>query len=299
MSSSIKKKLIYPKESPERSVAKFGDSMKKAMEMATVVAIIVTLAVGVGMGSVVFKSIKEFQKKGEIERCHVSTSIISSGRLQAEKAGRIFSAGYRDPVKLDCPVVSKGVSEPKNVADELRNCWYKTGGKNNRLGFKYRSLLVDASFDYEKDFCIVCGEITPTTVISTDNVGTYLLDRKITSGFGAGKKYIEFLETKWTEGLTGVCIDQNAACYFLNPSVKRRAHFANCKPDGTRRDNNQEPGCMQSFENFETGKKYSVISLSSGFGLDIGGEPTYTHVFITPTDNIQNIKCDEFYYQAE
>ncbi len=268
------------------------------MEMATVVAIIVTLAVGVGMGSVVFKSIKEFQKKGEIERCHVSTSIISSGRLQAEKAGRIVSAVYRDTVKLDCPVILKDVSESIHIANELRSCWYKTGGKNNRLGFKYRSLLMGEA-DYEKDFCIVCGEITPTKIISTSSVGKLLLDRKITKGAGAGKKYIEYLETKWTEGLTGACINQDAACYFLNPPVKRRAHFAYCKPDITRPDIAQEPGCMQSFENFETGKKYSVISLSSGINLDIGGEQTYTHVFITPTDNIQNIKCDEFYYQAE
>lgn len=268
------------------------------MEMATVVAIIITLAVGVGTGSVVYKSIKEFQKKGDIERCHTSTAFISKGRLEAERQGRIFSAVYQDPVKLDCPVISKDVSEPMHIADELRSCWYKTGGKNNRLGFKYHSLLMGET-DYEKDFCIVCGEITPTKTISTSIVGKFLLNRKIAKGAGAGKKYIEYLETKWTEGLTGECINQDAACYFLNPSVKRRAHFAYCKPDMTRPDIAQEPGCMQSFENFETGKKYSVILLSSGINLDIGGEPTYTHAFITPTDNIQNIKCDEFYYQAE
>jgi len=235
----------------------------------------------------------------------LSTSFISSVRQRVEQSKMARAiVPLEDVGKLDCSVVKKEVSEPREVADELRDCWYKTGERNNRMGY-----IVGLIDDKEIDFCIVCSEITPTVDLGTGGeqgatagIAGFLAAKTIRDGPGKDKRYKEYLDTSFarqdvaaSDERAPAC-SQTGWCYFLNPVSRARARH-------------EQRANFPYLNTLEEGKLYYVISLSSGISKErfielfnaglSPGEEAYNHVFVVPADKVQNIQCDAFHYQAQ
>ena len=175
------------------------------------------------------------------------------------------------PIKINCPapehdfdIMEEGeeIIEMR-IATELKNCWYKTAGDQNRLGKSYWVLDI---LSRDPSVCIVCSTFTVVGGhIETSNVEDYIKEKNLFASRWPGRYFIEILST--------------GSQYISDPSGK-------ITPSP---DNWQEIGHLsQLFPE----KTYYVIDLHAPVVSD-----DYVHVFVIDEDELDELRCDVYYHE--
>ncbi len=264
--------------------------MKRAIAISTLALLLITLVVGISLGILVYKFAKQINEKALLERCRTSMFVITQTR---QRLGKVEAAAPELP-QPDCLLANKTFAGKQQeviagIAKELQQCWYKTLGIRNNLGFSYHPWFLGG--DREQDVCLVCAEFTLDQDIPVAHIKEYLTTKHITQGEGVSKSFMEYVQTNWKRTDTGQASETAGKTlpedlFFAFSSQNTRAH-----------PNNEERITRLSV--LEKGKTYYVMDYNSGKGKGVSDEYKYTHLFITPAEGIQNLHCDLFHYQYE
>jgi len=168
------------------------DINKRAMaESALALLIIAIITMGV-LGVFVYKYTERQSCIQKVELCKMSITVVSAYK-KALGIDQVLS--IVEP-KIDCPICvpdSSGNIKNKEeketmqeIANHLRWCWYKTTGQNNLAG---------GTAEGQIQFCTVCSEFKTAQEISIINLLSFLREKKINTGPGAGETYQQYLST--------------------------------------------------------------------------------------------------------
>ena len=271
--------------------------MKKRGQAPTILVITI---IALMVGGVLMFLVKEMGEKAEekfpIEAC--KNSMIAAQYIKGLTWGIASSTVKCSYTPLEIKKVSKTAAK-KKIADELKNCWYKS------LGTLGREVWDDLGLDFS--FCMVCGKfklIGDDLAMSTEEMGAYL-DNAMP---GEEKTYSDYLDTDWAlEDYT----DKTHPQYFLG--IRK-------KPSGLE---------LLELDKLEPGKDYYVMytyypiaALTYLFGAGLpseayadiayltgptltrrgytmGKDVTHHHTFVMPAEDVGNLPRCELFYNRE
>lgn len=244
---------------------------KRGMAESTLAVLIITIICIGFVGLFINNYMARQSCVQKVELCKASSFLISG----AKKA----SWGALSPAKLDCPVCVPGSSGDiksvnkkevlKQIAEHLRYCWYKSGGKNNRVG--------EALFG-SSSVCLVCSEFKLSNDVSRVDLLDFLSKTKINSGAGQGKTYAEYLN--------GGFVNLNAFFSDLY-GFDWEKQFKNTVMYVPIGDEFQ----------FVKNQNYQVIAYNKFFGSD----RNINNILMVDSDMLRHpyLECDVYHYQKE
>lgn len=257
--------------------------MKKGIAESALALLILAVVTAVVLGMFVYNYREAQDCREKVELCHLSMELLS---LFKEKGGSASGVLPFEP-KIDCPMCVpgssndiKGISEEQTmqeIADHLRWCWYKTLGKENKIG-RNQALI----FLFEKKICTVCSQFKTDKEISSKRFLEYIKRTKIVNSPGKGKTYETYLESLWG---TKKILDY----YFLleNPAL------AGFIPENARLK--EELSKKRSEPPIFKNTKYQVIHYNWAFSVTT----PFNQLFLIPNDEIEGLPCDIYHYQEE
>ncbi len=250
--------------------------LKKGMAESTLAVLIITL-ISIGfIGLFVYNYTERQSCTSKVELCRSSSFLIS----QAKKA----TAGFLSPeriIKLDCPICVPGSSEEiksldkktvlREIAEHLRYCWYKTNGRNNRVG---EALLGGTSV------CLVCSEFKLSQDISRQDLLDFLKKAKIGAGVDKSKTYAQYLGSN-----SFVRLNEFFSDYYNNKDWEK--FFKKTTMYVPLSDETQ----------FIKNKNYQVIAFNRFFTSD----RNVNNIFVIDVDALRHpyLECGVYHYQKE
>lgn len=246
---------------------------KKAITQQELVLLIFVIAVAAVLAGGVYIYIKQMKAGAGIEGCR--ESILFQQEVAEETKETIKP-------KIACPAPSIDVkSKEKNeelrlIADQLKDCWYKSLGKANKMGYRWSFLYPDW------DVCLVCSEFALNQDIAPSELIDFL---DIAKPKGSELTYREFLEdASW--GWDKVLRSSPSSSAALE-GIWGKTPIAIIEANA---DKLTDTVLYKSTP--ETEKKYYVIALNA-YGST---KTNYNQPFIVEKGNLPNVKCDVFYY---
>ncbi len=240
-------------------------SMKKAIIESETVKIILAVTAAAVLLIIAYNLISGVSQESAVEQCR-------SSFLKAHVAKTASGDFLRTPIS--CTAENKKVSTDVQIADELRDCWYKTLGSANTIGkTKLFGLIDPLKKDYS--FCLTCARITPENSISLSDVKGVL--NQVSKRDSVS--YVKFLENShW---------DTSLDRFFLT--------FSSKVPDATKMtsaivsgENPQVKYYSDDNSDLRKDVPYRVISQS------YDGSP---HVFIVEEKESNLLPCEVSHYQ--
>lgn len=197
---------------------------KGLAEGALAVIILALVTMGV-LGLFVYQYSQRQSCVQKVELCKTSLMII-----EGFKKTTGHSAVPVEPI-IDCPICVPESSEEikgktkeqtmREIADHLRYCWYKTNGRNNKIGtdlgkFAYLPKVGVEIVEPDLRVCLVCSEFTAEQTISAQELSIYLRATKIVNGPGKGLTYSNYLDMSWDVNQ----LLQPATIYYLDTLLR-------------------------------------------------------------------------------
>ncbi|MEK6874789.1 MAG: hypothetical protein AABX52_03520 [Nanoarchaeota archaeon] len=241
--------------------------MKKAQSVQiTFLNFIVPLIIILALVVMVQKYTQSHEEISRDARCKLSiglkTEYLNKISTAAGKAGKLVlsNPGINCEAHVETLIGDDSLNIKSRIAEHLRECWYKTNGNNNKIGYQTQGIGTGT-------FCILCSRITTSTTLPSIQLKQYL---RSTTPPNHKQTYTQILSTTWgTEALYHL---------FINPQQQETLPFPNENPAPDLVTINKETS-------------YDIIAINR---LQ---EKFESHLVFLPTTKIPLLACTEFHQQ--
>lgn len=199
--------------------------MKKAFAITELMIMLLVIAGGIGL---LFLTKEGAQKAGcmtDVELCRESYVFFSKLKEKLPVGSKIDCPAISPPNCKEKELKVEGTPEEKKqktmfiIAENLRWCWHKTLGIENKMGEDWAKVF--GVYARDVDLCLPCSEFIPTVDISAADWDKYLQTQKI---HGTEQTYAQFVnppDTVWNKDFWHHGFEKDKRYYVVSVSAER------------------------------------------------------------------------------